>query len=93
MGYQIDVAKPVDKKFARRFPKEKDRNKIIQTFGRLKSNPRPPGCKKLIKPLNGYRVWAGRDIRILYTIDDTAKMVRVYKVDYRSSSTLYMFSV
>lgn len=48
----------------------------------LERNPRPPGAKKLVGP-EGYRVRKG-DYRILYTIDDPARLVRVYRIGRRS---------
>ena len=47
----------------------------------LQINPRPPGCKKLIGT-TGYRIRIGK-YRILYTIDDAASLVRVYRIGHR----------
>ena len=47
----------------------------------LASNPRPPGAKKLTGE-EGYRVRKG-DHRILYAIDDKARLVRVYRIGHR----------
>lgn len=59
--------------------------KIIQSIYdiivSLKINPRPIGVKKLIGQ-NGWRIRHG-DYRILYTIDDKVRIVKVYKVKHR----------
>lgn len=47
----------------------------------LSNNPRPPGAKKLTGQ-DGYRVRTG-DYRILYTIDDRKRMVRIYRIGHR----------
>ncbi len=47
----------------------------------LSNNPRPPGAKKLVGQ-DGYRVRMG-DYRILYTIDDRKRLVRIYRIGHR----------
>lgn len=47
----------------------------------LASNPRPPGAKKMTGE-EGYRVRKG-DYRILYAIDDKARLVQVYRIGHR----------
>jgi mRNA interferase RelE/StbE len=48
-------------------------------------NPRPRGVKKLQgRKVEGWRVRVG-DYRILYTIDDSARLVSVYRIDLRAS--------
>jgi mRNA interferase RelE/StbE len=54
---------------------------IFPVLDDLQKNPRPPGAKK-ITGHPGYRVRKGQ-YRILYTVDDTQKMVRVYRVGNR----------
>lgn len=56
---------------------------IRETITSLKTDPRPQSCKKL-KGQNPvlWRVYSGR-YRILYTIDDTAKIVRITSVGHR----------
>ena len=52
----------------------------------LKRNPRPRGASKLEGRQGlGWRVRVG-DYRILYTIDDEAKIVSVYRVSPRGSA-------
>jgi len=52
--------------------------RVNQAIARLAENPRPPGVKKLVAR-EGYRVRVG-DYRILYHVDDGAKLVVVYRV-------------
>ncbi|OGR97360.1 MAG: hypothetical protein A2V88_06955 [Elusimicrobia bacterium RBG_16_66_12] len=60
----------------------KERRELIgSVFDDLQKEPRPPGAKKL-SGVDGYRVRKGDD-RILYTIDDAGRLVRVYRVGHR----------
>lgn len=47
----------------------------------LEENPRPPGVKKLAVK-GGYRLRLGH-YRLLYTIDDAARTVGVYRLGHR----------
>ena len=51
----------------------------------LSQNPRPHGCKKLTDK-EGYRIRVG-NYRILYTVDDKAKAVVVYRIKIRGEAT------
>lgn len=55
--------------------------RISDALDDLANLPRPPGSKKL-SGIDGYRIRKG-DYRILYTIDDKAKEVKVYKLGHR----------
>ena len=49
----------------------------------LAKDPRPPGATKLQgKEGQGWRIRVG-DYRILYTVDDTARVVGVYRIKHR----------
>ncbi len=49
----------------------------------LAEDPRPPGVTKLQgKEGQGWRIRVG-DYRILYTVDDAARAVRVYRIKHR----------
>lgn len=69
---------------------EKDQNalegRLFEAVDRairsLTENPRPLGCVKLSDEENGYRIRV-RHIRILYQIDDKAKIVIVYRIKHR----------
>jgi mRNA interferase RelE/StbE len=48
----------------------------------LARNPRPVGCKKLKGYKDHWRIRVG-DWRVLYTIDDAAKLVSITRVAHR----------
>lgn len=48
----------------------------------LGDDPRPPGVRKLVGALEGWRVRVG-DYRILYQIDDDAQTVTIVRVRHR----------
>ncbi len=48
----------------------------------LADNPRPPGCKKLKDHKDQWRIRVG-DWRVLYIIDDAAKLVTVTAIAHR----------
>ena len=55
--------------------------KIEQTILQLKQEPRPFGVKKL-KGSNDWRLRIG-NYRILYTVDDKNRIVKIYRVKHR----------
>ena len=79
MTYHLELETKALKEFER-LPKER-RELIGGIFDDLQNNPRPPGAKKL-SGADGYRVRSG-DYRVLYTIDDAGKRIRVYRVGNR----------
>lgn len=64
----------------RRIPKA-DLRRIVERIERLATEPRPPGCEKLFDE-NVYRVRQG-DYRILYSVDDSERVVEVLKIGHR----------
>ena len=60
---------------------DKDRLRIQEGIDDLATNPRPPGAKKL-SGIDGYRLRKG-DYRILFTINDRSKEVRIYRIGHR----------
>lgn len=58
-----------------------DRQRVVDRIAALAEEPRPPGCRKLSGE-GGYRLRQG-EIRIVYTIDDPARIVRIVKVAHR----------
>ena len=58
--------------------------RITDAIKNLKFNPRPHGSKKLIGEV-GWRVRIG-DYRILYTIDDSQKLITIYRVKHRKEA-------
>lgn len=61
-------------------PRER-RELISAVLDDLERSPRPPGAKKL-SGSDGWRVRKG-DYRVLYTVDDAARLVRVYRIGHR----------
>jgi mRNA interferase RelE/StbE len=57
------------------------RKRLVQTMDDLAADPRPPAAKRLTGH-PGYRVRKG-DYRILYTIDETAQVIRIYRLGHR----------
>lgn len=55
--------------------------RITDCLSDLEGNPRPPGAKKLIGQ-EGYRIRKG-DYRLLYTINDAQRLVRIYRIGHR----------
>lgn len=54
---------------------------ISESLDALESDPRPPGARKLLKQ-EGYRIRKGK-YRILFTVEDEARVVRVYQIGHR----------
>lgn len=55
--------------------------RIADCLSDLEGNPRPPGAKKLVGQ-EGYRIRKG-DYRLLYTIHDAQRLVRIYRIGHR----------
>ena len=56
--------------------------RILGRLEKLASNPRPPGCKKLVGGDKQWRIRIG-DWRVVYEIDDKAKTVDVTRIAHR----------
>ncbi len=63
----------------------KYRSAIDRAILSLASNPRPHGYKKLTDK-EGYRIRVG-SYRILYTIDERAKIIVIYRIKIKNKST------
>jgi mRNA interferase RelE/StbE len=74
--YRLEVSHTAHRQI-RKLPAQ-TQERVNQAIARLAENPRPPGVKKLVAR-EGYRVRVG-DYRILYHVDDGAKLVVVYRV-------------
>jgi mRNA interferase RelE/StbE len=57
-------------------------SRIVPRLEDLSKSPRPRGCKKLKGGDNEWRIRVG-DYRIVYEIDDAAKMVDVTRIAHR----------
>lgn len=82
MGYKIRFLNKVASEL-NKIP-DKDYSRIKSSVIALSSNPRPIGCKKLINE-EGFRVRVG-NYRILYVVDDSEKVVRIYKISHRKDA-------
>ena len=83
MNYRIIIENKATKE-ADKIPL-KYRTAIDDTILSFALNPRPRNAIKLTDR-NGYRIRVG-NYRILYTIDDEAKVVVVYRIKIRGEST------
>jgi len=56
--------------------------RVIRKLESLQHEPRPAGCKKLRGYKDSWRVRIG-DWRVVYIVDDTAKLVSVTRIAHR----------
>jgi mRNA interferase RelE/StbE len=80
VSYQVEIA-PAAQRDVQRLPPEVIR-KVDAAMVELEQTPRPPGCTKLEGSDDEHRVRVG-DYRILYVIDDKAKLVTIARVRHR----------
>lgn len=59
--------------------------RIIAHIKNLGENPRPFGCRKITGSKRDWRIRVG-DYRVIYEIDEKAKVVRVMRVRYRKEA-------
>ena len=59
--------------------------RVVSKLEALASDPRPSGCRKLEGAESLWRVRVG-DLRIVYSIDDAAKLVDVSAIRHRSDA-------
>ena len=59
--------------------------RIVRRLESLVTSPRPPGCRKLAGTKNSWRLRVG-DYRVIYTVDDTSRIVDVIAVRHRSDA-------
>lgn len=79
MNYSIELETKAKKEFLKL---SIDTQKLLSAvIDDLSKNPRPVGAKKLAGQ-EGYRVRQG-NFRILYTIQDKTKTVRIYRIGDR----------
>jgi mRNA interferase RelE/StbE len=58
-------------------------HRVIAAIRALAATPRPAGCRKLQSSgHDDYRLRVG-DYRVLYEVDDTARLVRIMRVRHR----------
>ena len=74
--YRLEISHTAHRQIGKLPVRTQDR--INNLIARLADNPRPPGVKKLTAR-EGYRVRVG-DYRVLYQIDDSKRVVIIYRV-------------
>ncbi len=74
--YRLEVSHTAHRQIRKLPPQTQER--VNQAIARLAEDPRLPGVKKLVAR-GGYRIRVG-DYRILYHVDDGAKVVVIYRV-------------
>lgn len=74
------IFKPSAEREFRKLP-EMIQVRLARELAGLAQNPRPAGCKKL-RARPGFRIRAG-DYRAIYTIDDSARIVRILAIGHR----------
>lgn len=61
------------------------RARVIEELRALAGEPRPPGCRKLVGARDRWRVRVG-DYRVIYTVEDLERVVRIVAVRHRSKA-------
>lgn len=56
--------------------------RIVPRIEALADDPRPPGCRKIAGSKSDWRIRVG-DHRVIYEIDERAKVVKVMRVRHR----------
>jgi len=56
--------------------------RVMDALAGLKANPRPAGCAKIRGEDASYRIRVG-SYRVIYEVDDTAKLVIVWIIGHR----------
>ena len=78
--YEVEFKASAAKEFRKLPPDLKAR--IRKAIGALQADPRPAGVKKLAGETNLYRIRIG-EFRVIYEIDDEAKILVVTRVRHR----------
>jgi len=78
-SYKLTIKKSAAKEL-KEFP-QKDVHRIVRRIQSLTDNPRPSGSEKL-SAQSYYRIRQG-DYRIVYSIDDTNRIVDIIKIGHR----------
>ena len=79
MTYQVTIARDAERELARMQPRLRAR--VGAALLSLERDPRPPGVLNLVGE-EGWRIRVG-DYRILYAIDDGARVVIVFSIGHR----------
>jgi mRNA interferase RelE/StbE len=79
--YSVEIRTSAIKELEAVVPK-RERQRVAQRIAALADEPRPRGCEKLAAEEDRYRVRQGR-YRIVYAVDDAARLVDVVKIGHR----------
>ena len=79
-SYSLVIKRSAEKEL-RRLP-SRDLRRVIGRLRGLAQTPRPSGCEKLSGEAERYRV-RQNDYRIIYRIDDAARLVEIVKIGHR----------
>jgi len=56
--------------------------RVLHAIEELADDPRPPGCRKMQGGEDAFRIRLG-DYRVIYTVDDSVKIVAVERIRHR----------
>ncbi len=84
--YDLRIAKTAEKDLRGLIPKHF--KQVVTKLFSLCANPRPQDHKQLKGYEGGYRVDQG-EYRILYTIDDSVKLIDVFRIGKRNDDEVY----
>jgi mRNA interferase RelE/StbE len=79
-SYSLVVKRSAEKELKKLPPA--DLRRVIERLRGLTQNPRPSSCEKLSGETERYRIRQG-DYRIVYRIDDGARLVEIVKIGHR----------
>lgn len=79
-GYQLEIKDRAVKELTRVRPDIGKR--LLQSIESLATDPRPRQSHKLSESENSYRLRVG-DYRVLYQVDDAARLVTIFKIGHR----------
>lgn len=83
MVYEVELERSA-KRGLRRLSKD-GFVRVVAAIKGLAENPRPGGCRKIAGAAGDWRIRIG-DYRVIYEIDDGAKVVRVMQVRHRGEA-------
>lgn len=81
--YEVYLERAAERELRRLHPDLFER--VISRIRALGAEPRPPGSAKLVGSRQDWRLRIG-DYRVLYEIDDSAHVVRVFRVRHRGAA-------
>ena len=76
------LLRPPAQRFLRKLRDTSLTARLVAAMRDLASQPRPPGCDKLVGPEDLYRIRVG-DYRIVYQVRDEVLLVLVVKIGHR----------